>query len=73
MHKNFVSRLMMRCPTLTEREKRLAILLRLGFSSKEISSLMNIEIKSVETNRYRLRKKLRLDRNENIGTFLQLL
>lgn len=73
MHKNFVSRLLMRCPNLTERERRLAILLRLGLSSKEIAGLMNIETKSIEINRYRLRKKLRIERNENIVQFLQLL
>lgn len=73
IHKHFVSRLMMRCPGLTEGEKRLAIFLRLGFSSKEIAALMNVETKSVEISRYRFRKKLRLDRNVNIVQFLQLL
>ena len=73
MHKNFVGRLMMRCPGISEREKRLAILLRLGYSSKEIGSLMNIETKSVEIGRYRLRKKLKMDRSENIVQYLQLL
>ena len=73
MHKNFVGRLMMRCPGISEREKRLAILLRLGYSSKEIGSLMNIETKSVEIGRYRLRKKLNMDRSENIVQYLQLL
>ena len=72
-HENSVSRLQMRCSNLSERERRLAILLRLGLSSKEISSLMNIETKSVEISRYRLRKKLRLERNENIVQYLQLL
>lgn len=73
IHTSFVSRLLMRCPNLTEGEKRLAILLRLGFSSKEIAALTNVETKSVEINRYRFRKKLRLDRNVNIVKFLQLL
>lgn len=73
IHKNFVSRLQMRCPNLTEREKRLAILLRLGFSSKEIAQLMNVEPKSVEINRYRFRRKLKLDRGINMVQYLQLL
>ncbi|MBR1804148.1 MAG: response regulator transcription factor [Muribaculaceae bacterium] len=73
MHKNFVSRLLMRCPNLSEREKRLAILLRLGFSSKEIAHLMNVEPKSVEINRYRFRRKLKLDRSVNIVQYLQIL
>ena len=63
----------MRCPNLSERERRLAILLRLGFSSKEIASIVNLETKSIEINRYRLRKKLQLDRGENLVSYLQML
>lgn len=72
-HKNFVSRLLMRCPTLTEREKRLAILIRLGYSSKDIASLMNVEPKTIEISRYRFRRKLKLDRGTNIVQYLQLI
>lgn len=72
-HRDFVSRLQMRCPSLSPRERRLAILLRLGLSSKEIASMMNLESKSVEMNRYRLRKKLKLDRSENIVHLLQMI
>ncbi len=72
-HRDFVSRLQMRCPTLSPRERRLSILLRLGLSSKEIASMMSLEPKSVEINRYRLRKKLRLSRSENIVRFLQMI
>ncbi len=73
MHHDFVCRLQMRCPNLSERERRLAILLRLGFSSKEIASIVNLETKSIEINRYRLRKKLQLDRGENLVSYLQML
>ena len=73
MHHDFVCRLQMRCPNLSKRECRLAVLLRLGFSSKEIANMVNLETKSVEINRYRLRKKLRLDRSENLVNYLQLL
>jgi DNA-binding CsgD family transcriptional regulator len=73
MHHDFVCRLQMRCPNLSKRECRLAVLLRLGFSSKEIANMVNLETKSVEINRYRLRKKLRLDRSENLVNYLKLL
>ena len=73
MHHDFVCRLQMRCQNLTNRETKLAILLRLGFSSKEIANVLNLETKSVEINRYRLRKKLRLDRSENLVNYLQML
>lgn len=73
IHKNFVARLRMRCPGITEQERRLAILLRLGFSTKEIAILTNREPKSVEIGRYRFRKKLRLDRSASLVQYLQLL
>lgn len=72
-HKNFVSRLLMRCPSLSEKEKRLAIMLRLGFSTKDISSMMNVEPKSVEVSRYRFRRKLKLERSVNIVEYLQMI
>ncbi|GAB4292578.1 MAG: hypothetical protein Kow0068_17810 [Marinilabiliales bacterium] len=60
-------------PELTENEKRLSALLRLNLSSKEIASLNNISIKAVEMGRYRLRKKLGLDKTDNLSKFLQQL
>ncbi len=57
-------------PELTSQEKRLAALLRLNLSSKEISGIMNISPKSVDQGRYRLRKKLPLKKNRSLSTFL---
>lgn len=49
----------------------LAILLRLGFSSKYIATLMNITPKSVEISRYRLRQKLGLSKGDNLVNFIR--
>ena len=57
-------------PDLTAQERRLAALLRLNLSSKEISGIMNISPKSVDQSRYRLRKKLHLEKESNLSTFL---
>ena len=70
-HKDFALRLAERFPDLTEQEKRLVTLLRLGFSSKYISSLMNVSPKSVEIGRYRLRRKLKLTKGDNLVNFLK--
>jgi len=40
-------------------------------SSKEIAQLMNISVRSVEISRYRLRKKLQLESEENLAEFLK--
>lgn len=73
LHKGFSQRLEEQFPQLTENDKRLAALLRLGFSSKEIAPLLNISPKSAEINRYRLRKKLNISKGDNLVRFIQNL
>jgi len=73
IHSDFVSRLTLRFPELTEHEKRLMVLLRNGFSSKEISPILNISPKSVEISRYRLRKKLNLQKEDNLTQFINAI
>lgn len=72
-HKGFTEKLQEKFPDLTEYDIRLAILVRLGLSSKEIATLMNISPKSVEIARYRLRKKLGLKERESMGDLLKNL
>jgi len=66
LNEDFNMRLKSMFPNLTEGERKLANLLRQGFSSKYIASLMNITPKSVEINRSRLRAKLGLQRSDNL-------
>jgi len=70
MHKDFMGRIAQLYPDLSSNDIRLAVLLRLGISTKEIATLLNISPKSVEINRYRLRKKLGLDRGANLTQFI---
>jgi len=56
-------------PELTEKDKRLAALIRLKLSSKDMAGILNIEPKSVEQRRYRLRKKLNLGPREDLAKF----
>ena len=71
LHKDFNMRLKEAFPNLTESERKLANLLRQGFSSKYIATLMNITPKSVEISRYRLRTKLGLRRSDNLVQFVK--
>jgi PiT family inorganic phosphate transporter len=70
IHKNFTEKLVERFPGMTENDYRLIKLLRLGFTSKEIAPLLNISTKSVEMNRYRLRKKLGLEKGTDLIQFI---
>ena len=58
-------------PGLTVAELRLCCYLKMGLSSKEIAPLFNISTKSVEMNRYRLRKKMGLGQGDNLTAYLQ--
>jgi DNA-binding NarL/FixJ family response regulator len=71
LHEDFNAKLSENFPDLTQQEKRLATLLRLGFSSKYIATLMNITPKSVEISRYRLRQKLGLSKGENLVNYIK--
>ncbi|WP_066314007.1 hypothetical protein [Aquimarina aggregata] len=57
-------------PPLTQTDLKICALIKLNFSSKDMSSLLGISIESVHTSRYRLRKKLKLDRNDNLVEFV---
>lgn len=68
---SFIHRLSSSFPSMTDNEKRLASMLRLNLSSKEIASILNISPKSVEMNRYRLRKKLKIPAKINLSDFIR--
>lgn len=72
-NKEFFEKLNASYPDLTPNERRLAALLRINLSSKEIASLNNISIKAVEMGRYRLRKKLDLSTNDGLNEFFRNL
>ena len=71
LHEDFNAKLSESFPNLTQQERRLATLLRLGFSSKYIATLMNITVKSVEISRYRLRQKLGLSKGDNLVNYIK--
>lgn len=70
-YKDFLFNLLKQFPDLTENEKRLCAQVRLNLSIKDIASINNISVKSVEMARYRLRKKFNLDHEANLTDFLK--
>lgn len=70
VHTNFYKRLHETFKDLSPNDYKMCTYLRMNLTTKEIATLMNISIRSVETNRYRLRKKLGLDSETNLTQFL---
>lgn len=67
----FLQRLVAIHPKLTQGEKYLATLLRVNLSTKEISMLTGTTPKTINMNRYRLRKSLNLSSEEDLTDYLQ--
>jgi FixJ family two-component response regulator len=70
VHEEFLKKLIELYPNLTPSDLKLAAYLRMNLSSKEIAQLFNITHRSVELKRYRLRKKMELDTEVNLGEFM---
>jgi len=70
MHKNFSKNLSREYPNITPGEIKLCSFIRLGMSNKEISAVLNQTSNSVKVSRYRIRKKLNMDRSSSFETFL---
>jgi DNA-binding CsgD family transcriptional regulator len=71
VHENYIKRLGETFPELNISDKKICAYLKMGLSSKDIASLINMSVRSVEMSRYRMRKKIGLDRNTNLSEFLQ--
>jgi len=73
VHFLFLQKLSESYPALTEKEKRLCVMLKLDLSSKEIAVLNDISEHAVMMARYRMRKKMLMHSDENLVDFLQKL
>ncbi|MFZ5940619.1 MAG: triple tyrosine motif-containing protein [Bacteroidota bacterium] len=71
IHQDFISRLTNQYPDLTSNDIRILSFIRINLDNKEISNLMNISQRSLDTNRYRLRKKLALDHSTDLNQFIR--
>ena len=70
VHRTFLSDLQQTYGKLTKNELRLACLLKMNLSSKEISQMLNVSAEGVKKARYRLRKKLKLTPEEDLNEHL---
>ena len=71
IHSDFFVRLKSRYPELSIGELKICALLKLGLSTKEIASRLNLSTRGIETRRYRLGKKLELDRKSSLANFIK--
>jgi hypothetical protein len=71
IHGDFLIRLKKEFPALTQSDLRHCAYIKLKFSTKEIANLTNVKDTSIQRSRVRLKKKLRLEQNDNLIDFLE--
>ncbi len=70
INKNFYSKLKKDYPDISSNDLKVCALIKLNLSIKEMASILNISPDSVKTARYRLRKKLHLNSEDNLTDFI---
>lgn len=70
INKNFYSRLKLEYPEISPNDLKICALIKLNLSIKEMAEILNISPDSVKTARYRLRKKLQLNSEDNLTDFI---
>jgi len=70
---NFFKKLTKINPKLTTLDLKHCAYIKLNLDNYEISQLLNVEIKSIQMTRYRIRKKLSLKENQSLREFIMLL
>ncbi|MBO3697506.1 triple tyrosine motif-containing protein [Roseivirga sp. E12] len=70
VHGQFITRLKEAFPGLTPQELKFSAYIRMNLNTKEIANLLNISVRGVEIGRYRVRKKLKLERKDNLSDFI---
>ncbi|WP_010135184.1 response regulator transcription factor [Ochrovirga pacifica] len=67
---DFYKRLREKHSTLTPTEQKHCALIKLKFDSKEMARLLNISVNSVHISRHRIRKKIGLQRDEDLSNYI---
>ena len=71
LHEEFSANLKKSYPDLTKGEIRLSYLLRQKMSNKEVANVLNVSPAAVEKAKYRLKKKLGIDKGSSLDNFIQ--
>ena len=71
IHSDFFARLKNKYPELTQSELRHCTYIKLQMFTSEIAQMLNIDNKSVQASRYRIKKKMQLPQDVDLRNFLE--
>lgn len=71
MHQAFVQKLQEQHPVITNNELRLCCFIRMGMSNAEIATILNITVNGVEQSKYRLKRKIGLEKEASLNDYIK--
>lgn len=69
-HTNFFKKLRTKHPNLTDLDLKLCAYLKVNLSSKELAPILKITTRSVDLKKYRLKKKLNLNKEQSLKQYI---
>jgi tetratricopeptide (TPR) repeat protein/DNA-binding CsgD family transcriptional regulator len=73
LHPDLIRRLSERYPTLTQTELKVCSLAAINLSNKDVASMLYMSVRTVETHRLNIRRKMDLPKESNLTAFLAAL
>jgi ligand-binding sensor domain-containing protein/DNA-binding CsgD family transcriptional regulator len=73
MHQDFVHLLHERHPDITNNDLRLCCFIRMGMSNAEIATILNITVNGVEQSKYRLKRKMGLEKDASLNDYIRTI
>ncbi|MEI7982726.1 MAG: hypothetical protein WCI71_13825 [Bacteroidota bacterium] len=73
MHPAFMDTLTKQFPDLTTNDRKICAMVRLNLSTKEISHMLNRSVRTIESARCNVKKKIGLSEDQNLTSFLMTL
>ncbi|MBD5310665.1 MAG: hypothetical protein HDS13_00665 [Bacteroides sp.] len=71
VHPDFFTKLKKASDELTENDLRLCAYIKIGMRAKDIASMLSVSPASVNTNRYRIRRKLNLSKEDSLDDYIR--
>ena len=70
---DFIQTLTVTFPDLSSSQFRVCSYLKAGYNTREIAEEMSLSVRSIESHRYRLRRKLGVGKSENLAMYIHTL
>jgi len=70
VHQGFYDKLKKQYPDLTQYDLKICTFIYLGFDTKQIAQILNIDFQSLRTQRYRMRKKMQLATQDDLSEYI---